>query len=106
MKYSRFALISQNMKFIMKNQTGRFLQVTFYRSLLMTVNGYLQPSLSETYVIKFIYKNFMQKIDAKITVLCRFKLAIFTCFEKSNQGKIELGYNEASEEDFLTSYTK
>lgn len=30
--------------------------------------------------------------------LRRFKVAIFTCFEKSNQEKIELGNNEASAE--------
>lgn len=49
------------------------------------------------YLPEFNAKNRIE-IDAKITELRRFKVAIFTCFEKSNQEKIELGDNEASAE--------
>lgn len=47
---------------------------------------------------KQIKKNNKTKQKKNKTELSRFKAAIFNCFEKSNQMKIELSDNEASAE--------
>lgn len=49
------------------------------------------------YLPEFNAKNRIE-IDAKITEFHRFKVAIFICFAKSIQEKIELRDNEASVE--------
>lgn len=49
------------------------------------------------YLTEFNAKNSIE-IDAKRTELRRFKVAISTSFEKSDQEKVELGDNEASAE--------
>lgn len=46
------------------------------------------------YLTEFNAKNSIE-IDAKRTELRRFKVALSTAFEKSDQDKVELGDNEA-----------
>lgn len=57
-------------------------------------------------ILNLCHRNYLPEFDAKncietnanITELRRFKMTIFTCFEKSNQEKIELHDNEGSAE--------